>query len=61
MKIIVQKTGTIARSIAYQAKAVAGECELVAMFGTSEENARENLINELKTLRNELDALLGEF
>ena len=59
MRITIQKTGAMARSIAYQATAISGELELVAMFGTSEDNACDNVIKELKKIRKELDALLG--
>ena len=59
MKIVVEKTGAIARSIAYQATAISGELELVAMFGSTEQRAKWALLDELRKLQGEIESLMN--
>jgi len=59
MRITIQKTGAIARSIAYQAKAIMDDIDIVAVFGSTADEARSKLIEGLHDIKSELDELLA--
>ncbi len=62
MNITVEKTGVMALSMAYQAKAHSIDLEVMAaMYGNSADDARSKLVDELKKfkkLNSEIDDFL---
>jgi hypothetical protein len=63
MHITVEKTqqlgqAPIPRSIAYQAKAITDGLEVVAVYGTSELEARALLLKEIEKIHHEIQDLL---
>lgn len=58
MNITVEKTGVMALSMAYQAKAHSIDLEFMAMYGNSAIDARSKLVDELKKLNSEIDDFL---
>ena len=62
MIITVKKTQShtvVPRSIAFQAKAISDGLEVVAMFGSTEQEAKSALLDELKKLQGEIGSLMN--
>ena len=59
MRITVEKTGALATSIAYRAKAIMDDIDILAVMGSTEDEARAQLIEGLADVQFEITALLA--
>ena len=62
MIITVKKTQShtvVPRSIAFQAKAISDGLEVVAMFGSTEQEAKSALLDELRKIQGEIELLIN--
>ena len=54
-----QSHTVVPRSIAFQAKAISDGLEVVAMFGSTEQEAKRALLDELTKIHTELESLMN--